>query len=659
MTNKRPTITLLLCVLILHGCGKTNTGQPSVKAEAVFLTWQQDPTTTMTVDWHMNSNNFDPNLSYRKKGKEHWEQKKSDLHGFPFTERVVYRVELLDLEPNSEYEFKTGGSDEVYTFRTMPSELDRPIRFIEGGDVVGEGLVRMSRTAATYDPDFIVLGGDLSYSQGEPKNYTKWYRFFEVFQREFAGENNRIVPVIMAIGNHEIWHEDKVPDELPLDYYRKKYDLQEGDAPYYNALNAFPGQPEYGVLDFGDYLSWLILDTGHRNSITGEQMEWIEKTLMERKERPYLFTSYHVPAYPSHRSFDGSTSTEVRENWIPLFEEYGVDISFEHHDHTYKRTFPMKGNKVAETGIVFIGDGAWGVNSRELDVVHPRWYLKKAVAQRHVIVGTLDASGLSFQMVNEEGDLIDAYPENSEGSELVINTDTRVSAKKFEETVKASIQDSLILIKLYNNTGGEHWKNKNNWLQGPVQSWNGITMRGSRVSRIYLNDNNLDGELPREIVGLEGLERLYINGNPRLKGELPKGISNLKQLYRIRVNGNGIGGEIPSELGSMMKLRELLLSGNAFSGEIPKELSKLKLVTEINLSGNQLSGSIPSELGDLNFRLQVLNLSNNTLSGDIPEELGNARFLKVLDLSGNQLNGSMPESIIKLKEDGDLTDLKY
>lgn len=397
---------LILCGVFACTTKVSQTAAPeSIKPEAVFATWQQDPATTMTIDWHVLDSASDPVLEYKKESDAEWQSKKGDTRPFPFTDRIIHRVELTGLEPDSRYLFRLSDASEVYCFQTMPAHLSRPICFLEGGDVVHKGFEKMTYVAAGYHPDFIVLGGDLSYTNGDPKNFGKWYQFLDVFQDAFKGDNNRIVPIVMAIGNHEVWQGGDSEEEAEENL--KKYGLKKGDSPYYNALLAFPGQPEYGVLDFGDYLSWLILDSNHRNQVVGTQTEWLKKQFEMRKEKPYLLASYHVPAYPSVRPYDGITSREIRENWIPLFDQYGLDVAFEHHDHTYKRTFPLKGNEKNPDGIVYLGDGDWGKPSREL--IEERWYLEKAFSQKHVIVGTLDSLGLSFQMVNENGDKIDEY----------------------------------------------------------------------------------------------------------------------------------------------------------------------------------------------------------------------------------------------------------
>jgi hypothetical protein len=49
-----------------------------------------------------------------------------------------------------------------------------------------------------------------------------------------------------------------------------------------------------------------------------------------------------------------------RECWAPLFEKHNVDVVLEHHDHTFKRTHPIKGGLVDKNGVTYLGDGSWG-----------------------------------------------------------------------------------------------------------------------------------------------------------------------------------------------------------------------------------------------------------------------------------------------------------
>ena len=52
----------------------------------ILLTWTEDPTTTITIDWH-TAENQSQQLFFREKGKEKWEVESGKTHPFPFSDR--------------------------------------------------------------------------------------------------------------------------------------------------------------------------------------------------------------------------------------------------------------------------------------------------------------------------------------------------------------------------------------------------------------------------------------------------------------------------------------------------------------------------------------------------------------------------------------------
>jgi acid phosphatase type 7 len=402
-------LTLPLLVLLLSARPAAATEEPPTRPLGLLLTWQQDPTTTMTIDWHGPEDGSDV-LHFKPVGDDDWQTTEAARSEFPGSDRVVRRIQLTGLEPDSEYRFRVGDFTSLYKFRTMPDSItDRPLVFASGGDVRHRQrwMERTNRVAMRYSPDFIIWGGDLAYADGRLDNVGRWYEFFDAMLNTLITDDGRVVPVVVCIGNHEI----------NGGYYFRTDDYEQTDearsriAPFFYSLFAFPGQPGYGVLDFSDYLSLLILDTDHSNPIEGAQTEWAGQVLAERHERgvPHILPVYHVPAWPSHRRFSGRVETRVRENFVPLFEQHGVRVALEHHDHTYKRTHPLRDGEIDPTGIVYIGDGAWGVGPREGNS-SDEWYISRFQSVRHAIIGTLHGTHQHFLMVDEHGNVIDEYP---------------------------------------------------------------------------------------------------------------------------------------------------------------------------------------------------------------------------------------------------------
>ena len=169
-----------------------------------------------------------------------------------------------------------------------------------------------------------------------------------------------------------------------------------------------PGLEGYNVLDFGGYLSLILLDSGHTNPIQGTQTEWLKQVLAQRKQVPHKFAVYHVPAYPSYRSYNAPPSRSIRKNWVPLFEQYGLAAAFENNDHAYKRTHPILRGRAQARGILYLGDGAWSVaNVRTPKTPKQAWYIAKSSATQYFMVVTLDGMHRSFKAFTPDGLLID------------------------------------------------------------------------------------------------------------------------------------------------------------------------------------------------------------------------------------------------------------
>ncbi len=390
--------------------------EPSEEPIALYLTWQKDPTSTMTIQWHTDGDTGPAEVQHGPMGSETLNATPADSHPMVFSDRLVHTAEITGLDPDTEYRFRLtntveGVASPFYKFRTMPRTADRPIRMVVGGDVMHreEWMAQVNLEAMRFEPDFIAWGGDLAYSDGRHDLVDREYVFFRVMRDTLIAEDGRVVPVLMGIGNHEVLGGYYWSHNRGHDAYEDTDAFREEIAPYYYNLFAFPGHPGYGYLDFGDYMSLVFLDSDHSGPVEGTQTEWLEGVLAEREGVPHLFPIYHVPAYPSVRNINEGVSRRIREHWLPLFEEYGVRVAFEHHDHAYKRTVSIRQEAEHPDGIVFIGDGAWGVGERVVHDARETWYLERSESIRHLILVTIQDDFLDMKMINREGQLIDHY----------------------------------------------------------------------------------------------------------------------------------------------------------------------------------------------------------------------------------------------------------
>ncbi len=361
---------------------------------SVYLTWQHDPTTTMTIQWHSHGGHDDV-VQYQRLDERVWHTVRGSHHPMPHSDRMVHVAELTGLKPGVDYRFRLGANSVEFTFRTMPRNTKERIRFVVGGDtmdpldMLDESFEEISRLAAKQDPMFAVIGGDIAYANGEPGLVGRWYNWLATWKKLMVTSDGRLIPFVVAIGNHEV---------------QGGFNQTPEKAPYFYSLFALPNKRSYRVLDFGRYLSLVLLDSGHTNPIDNEQTDWLRQTLAGRQDVPHLFAVYHVPAYPSVRGFNNGVSAKIREHWVPLFEQFGVDVAFEHHDHVYKRTHPIRAEKIDPGGVLYLGDGGWGVVPRK---PRDRWYLAKEASKQHFILVTINGQNRSFLAIDSEGQIFD------------------------------------------------------------------------------------------------------------------------------------------------------------------------------------------------------------------------------------------------------------
>lgn len=391
-TQLRLVALLPLLMLVLAGCARI---------DHVYLTWQGDPTTTMTVNFQSTEHYPDLTLAYDTASHD------GDVSAYPNKaratarqipglkdERYIYDMEATGLTPGQVYHFVVATNDksltEEHRFRPLPGG-EAPLNFISGGDMtILPRAHQLTRLAAEQDPMFAVIGGDIAYDNGKLGNAWMWDIWFRMWERHMVTSEGVMVPLILAIGNHEV-------NDLEGTLLER--------APFY--YNFFPqgGLPYFTRQVRNDTLL-IILDSGHTIPHDGEQADWLTGVFEAHAGIRHTIAAYHAPLYPSHRDYEDHRAVAGREAWLPIFDQYGLSVGLEHHDHSFKRTKVLKNNAVAEEGTVYLGDGSFGVNPRA--VVDPeRWYLEKSSGTPHFWVVKIDEAGMHFKAISQARETLD------------------------------------------------------------------------------------------------------------------------------------------------------------------------------------------------------------------------------------------------------------
>ena len=385
------------------------------KGPLVYLTWRYDPTSTLVVNWMDGDARGADYVLYRRSAAplgSRWTLARGFKHLFAEQKkRIMHHVELRRLKPDTEYIFTIRSEGPTrggryFKFRTLPRTLPANFRFVTGGDMMHsrKKLDAMNQRAAQLNPWFAVLGGDLAYADANKNNVAKWDDWLESWMLNSVRKSDGcLIPIVAAIGNHEVsGGTGKKPK----------------DAKYFYSLFPLPAKRSFYTMDIGNYLSLIILDSDLTERIEGEQTTWLGQALAKRAGKvPFIFPCYHKAAYGTAKPPKGTNDSsknalaqKIIKNWCPLFDKYRVTAVFENDHHTYKRTHPLRANRIdRKRGILYLGDGCWGVDTRAVPKPGELWYLAKAASKRHLICVTVQNGKPSYVAYEADGKMIDQH----------------------------------------------------------------------------------------------------------------------------------------------------------------------------------------------------------------------------------------------------------
>lgn len=376
----------------------------------VYLTWQGDTSTTMTVNFQTPARSEQPAVFFSKipdtdgPAQTRVAARSHQVPGLP-DGRWIHVAELTELEPGATYRFTAGDDTDGFSawqkFQTIPAG-DQPLRFVNGGDMgTGHVVETLLAQAAKCRPQFALLGGDHAYENGSFARIGQVDAWLDHWQKHMVTPNDLRVPMVLAVGNHEV---------------AGGYGGTPEKAPFHYGFFAQNGNVGYFTRTFGSLVALHILDTGHSAPYDGAQKAWLEAELETYRKWPCRFAAYHVPLFPARRPLNAPESRAGRLHWLPLFDRYALTTAFEHHDHAFKRTRRLlDGQPVAQGGTLYLGDGCFGQRSQPLDEI-ARPYLAKRASIEHFWLVEVSREGAVYRALDQLGRTFDVYPEAASGA---------------------------------------------------------------------------------------------------------------------------------------------------------------------------------------------------------------------------------------------------
>ncbi|MGW8392276.1 DNRLRE domain-containing protein [Pseudoduganella sp. HUAS MS19] len=254
------------------------------------------------------------------------------------TSTTEHIVKLTGLSPNTKYFYNVGSSsavqagDATYYFETSPTAgTSVPTRIW----VIGDAGTGTSGQAAVYNAyrnytgttytDFWMMLGDNAYNSGTDAEYqTKMFNMYPEMMRQS--------PLWATLGNHDGASADSATQTGP--YYDIHTFPKNGEAG-----GVASGTEAYYSFDYGN-IHVIVLDSNETSrSTTGAMMNWLKADLAN-VTATWLIAIWHHPPYTkgSHNSDTETNLIEMRKNFLPVLENYGVDLVLTGHSHSYERS---------------------------------------------------------------------------------------------------------------------------------------------------------------------------------------------------------------------------------------------------------------------------------------------------------------------------------
>jgi len=301
---------------------------------SITIKWQSPEFEVGSIEYGLFPDALDKTLADAKKTKKH-------------------SITISDLNECTKYYYKVSSNsmsidNEDRSFRTLCKEKEAQRLWVIGDSgKAGEDQTRVYNAMLDYiEHDFNnlnmwVLLGNNAYEKGSQKQYN------ENFFKPYAELLKRFTPWAV-IGNRDAkrWAFYNI-----FDFPTKG---ESGGVP--------SGSEKYYSVESGN-LHLVMLDSEiYRIDKNSNLVVWLREDL-KKNTKPWVIVALHTPPYTNggHNSDNnldsGGRLKKVRENLVPIFDEFGVDLVLSGHSHNYERSKLMinhigKSNTLGKDNIV-------------------------------------------------------------------------------------------------------------------------------------------------------------------------------------------------------------------------------------------------------------------------------------------------------------------
>lgn len=359
--------------------------------DQVMLTWSEAPDATIDIQWRTSSEIPNGKVRYWAAGSGDTLNVAAD--SFKMEDRLLendryiqrFTAKLTGLNPASTYSYQISTGEGVWTapeqFRTAGRDTD-PFSFIWFGDVHNtERWGDLIHQADQNHPDnsFYIIAGDLVNTGLHRDDWDKLFGY--------AGKTISRKPLMAVPGNH---------------------DSQDGlGAWMYEAMFSFPENGPEGFIPERTYAFtyqnalYLMLDA---TLPIAPQSAWMHQILAENTA-DWTFVVTHFPPYNAVEPYEN-----LIHEWVPIFDQYGVDMVFGGHYHYYMRSKPLINSSVSTDPTkgtrYFISIGTTGKNKDAPKGSYAEVQFEADFLYQHI---KIKGKSLDYSSYNLAGEVVDQF----------------------------------------------------------------------------------------------------------------------------------------------------------------------------------------------------------------------------------------------------------
>lgn len=343
MSAKTFTIFVILLSFIQLGTSQTLTRHPYLQKGAttqMTIRWQTDVPCVGKVNFGITQSNLFQNVSEQTPTTNHI----ITLTGLTPETRYFYNIATGStiFQGNADnffYTFPTEGAIKKRRFWVIADEGTGDFNQKKVRDAFGTYLTQNS---IPYIDGWLTLGDNV-YQTGTEAEFQS--NFFDIYKDI---KLMRQTPLFPALGNHDYGNSATLQDNHDIPYKNNFSLPEQGQSGGFAS-----GRWEYYSYVVGNALFVACDSHGEENNkrfwLDEAQRRWLINTLEWAKTNgkiKWTILYWHHPPYTqgSHDSDNNQDLIDIRQNLIPIVDQYKVDLVLCGHSHVYERSRLMRGH---------------------------------------------------------------------------------------------------------------------------------------------------------------------------------------------------------------------------------------------------------------------------------------------------------------------------